>query len=89
MEQKELLNLITKTQSTDLMGVIGNTLHANGVTSREFYDFMKQHGHLTSLFGNNVFNSIQNNERKASELTLKTVDSIISELTNFIKNDAI
>jgi hypothetical protein len=89
MEQKELLNLIGKTQSTDLMNVIGNTLHANGVTSIEFYDFMKKHGHLTTLFGNNVLNAIQNNERKSNELTLKTVDSVISELTTFIKNDAV
>ncbi len=89
MKKFELQKLSTKLEQVKLFHVIGYTLHANGVTSKEFYDYVKEHGSLTGLFGNSVLNAIEDCEKSPNaitkEMTLKSIDAMILQLTNEIK----
>ena len=91
MKKFELHNLTIKLEQVKLFHVIGYTLHANGVTSKEFYNYVKEHGSLTSLFGNSVLNGIEDCEKSpkaiTKEMTLKSIDEMILQLTNEIKNN--
>lgn len=83
---KDIRQIATKLQTTNVFDLVGATLHAKGITSKEFYDAMKKADTLSSPFGNNVLNAIQNSERKADELTLKVALELVEELSQIIKN---
>lgn len=84
--EKEIQKIAMKLQTTNVFYLVGATLHAKGITSKEFYDAMKKADTLSSPFGNNVLNAIQNSERKTDELTLKVALELVEELSQIIKN---
>jgi hypothetical protein len=83
--EEEIRKITINFESKNMFDLIGAELHAKGVTSKEFYDAMKSANLLSTPFGNNVMNAIENSEGKTDKLTLKVALDLVEELTQIIK----
>lgn len=74
-------------QSQNILKSIGITLNNNGITSKRFYDSMKESGvGVDSIFGNNTLNHIQDKESGSKYgLPLEKILELVNELNGLIQ----